>query len=169
METIAHNLVHRSCAELPCPSAARTRRGSCPRFKQGYFFLLNQWLDVISTGLLTMLSTKDVQNAPTCPLRRRSAKMGARKAVLGARKALYPHLPHIDAASFYSIKTRAWPAVGAVAHNLIHKRCAEDLRASLPHFCAQIIFPFESGTCPSTSGIANNLIHSFCSEHRRNF
>ncbi|WP_167235939.1 hypothetical protein [Massilia genomosp. 1] len=93
-----------------------------------------------------MLSTKGVQNARTCPARRIKAKTGTCKAILGARNPVYPHLHHNCAKSFSSMKAKTWGAIGGFAHNLIHKRCAEDVRASLPYFYAYIIFPFESGT-----------------------
>jgi hypothetical protein len=56
--------------------------------------------------------------------------------VLGAREALYQRLHHNDAASIYSMKAMTWRAIDSLAHNLIHKRCAEDAGPRLPYFCA---------------------------------
>lgn len=115
----------------------------------------NQRLVIQSKFLRTILSTKGVQN------------IGAVNSCMAqsSRRRISPQnppLPSFCAASIFPYKSTIFPTVKSLAHNLIHKRCAEHRMSVVAQYLALIedcCGKSRSGTVPAAIRTAENVIY----------
>lgn len=118
MHGLAHNLIHKKCAELPRGSGFihRNVHGmACLNFTQHKNSHIDQWPSVRACALLTILSTEYVQNRIN------------RFAFSGSfpRREQALALPYFSASKKTPLKSMILHGVNRLAHNLIHTLCVK--------------------------------------------
>ena len=118
MHGLAHNLIHKKCAELWRSAGMIHWNGhgmACLNFAQHKNNHINQWCSIQVCALLTILSTECVQNCINrflvCPGFPRHAQAAS--------------LPYFWALKKNPFKSRVLHGVNRLAHNLIHTLCVE--------------------------------------------
>ena len=118
MPGLAHNLIHKKCAELWRSAGMIHWNGhgmACLNFAQHKNNHINQGCSIQGYGLLTILSTECVQNCINrflvCPGFPRHAQAAS--------------LPYFWALKKNPFKSRVLHGVNRLAHNLIHTLCVE--------------------------------------------
>ena len=118
MHGLAHNLIHKKCAELWRGSGFihwKAHCMACLNFAQHKNSHINQGYSIAPYALLTILSTECVQN--------RINRFTVWRTFPPLRAAIY--LPHFSAVKKSPLKSRALHGVNRLAHNLIHTLCVE--------------------------------------------
>jgi hypothetical protein len=118
MPSLAHNLIHKKCAELPHGMGFIHRNAhgmACLNFAQHKNSLIDQGSSVRPCALLTILSTEYVQNrinrfvfSGTFPRREQALA-----------------LPYFSASKKTPLKSMLLHGVNRLAHNLIHTLCVK--------------------------------------------
>jgi hypothetical protein len=118
MHGLAHNLIHKKCAELGSGAwiIHRNAHGmACLNFAQHKNGHINQWDSVSVRALLTILSTEYVQNCINRFVYFSGFPPG--EQAVG--------LPHFSASKKTPLKSMLLHGVNRLAHNLIHTLCEE--------------------------------------------